>query len=117
MKLKKLLTEAFEGISGRIVTPKTATINGPGAINVLRAYVLLDTTGTGDVYTLVDGVAGQRLIIIYNDDTAGADTAVITPTTLLGYTTITLNAIGDSVELLFTANGWVAIGGNNHVSA
>ena len=52
----------------------------------------------------MNGVAGQRLIIIYNGETAGADTAIITPTTLLGYTTITLNAIGDSVELLFTAN-------------
>ena len=43
--------------------------------------------------------------------TDGGGTATITPTTLLGYSTIAFNTIGQSVLLLYldATSGWVVI--------
>jgi hypothetical protein len=88
----------------------TAT-TGPGAVAVTGAVHEITTTGAGDAMTLANGTAGQRLSVIYVAEGAGADTAVITPTTFAGGATITLNALGDSCDLVYSATGgWYVLG-------
>lgn len=88
----------------------TAT-SGAGAVAITGRIHEVTTTGTGDALTLADGSAGQRLTVLYVAEGAGGDTAVITPTTLAGGSTITLNALGDSAELVYSSTGgWHVVG-------
>ncbi len=65
----------------------------------------------GDVMTIVDGTAGQIIYIICEDATG---TSTITPDNFSGGTSITFDALGDTVILLFTTDGkWNAMGGNS----
>jgi hypothetical protein len=59
--------------------------------------------------TLANGSIGQLKFII---QTVGTNSAVITPTNLLGGSTLTFNAIGSSVILLFTGTDWVVVSNN-----
>ncbi len=72
---------------------------GPGAANITAYQTQFTSTGTGDAITLADATQiGQMKRIDYVAEAAGADTGVIT---LSGYTSITLNAIGDYVVVIF----------------
>ena len=65
----------------------------------------------GDIFTIVDGTAGQIIYIICEDATG---TSTITPDNFSGGTSITFDALGDTVILLFTTDGkWNAMGGNS----
>jgi hypothetical protein len=78
---------------------------GGGAVPVTSSVCRLTSTGTGDALTLADGVAGQRLTIIH--EVAGGS-AVLTPTTKTGFTTITFTNAGDSATLVFLdTRGWM----------
>jgi len=91
-----------------IATPQA--LSGPGAVNVTTLSTKLTTTGTGDALTLADGTNGQLKTIVYAAEGAGADTAVLAPTTKTGYTTITFTAIGNAVTLqFFTTQGWMVV--------
>lgn len=111
----------------------TLTPNGSGAVDIAGAEIHSDitsstgaaavpltgriheitTTGTGDALTLANGTAGQRLTLLYVAEGAGADTAVLTPTTLAGGTTITFNDLGDTAELVYSSTGgWYMVGGS-----
>lgn len=84
----------------------TAT-SGAGAIAVTGQIHEVTTAGAGDAMTLANGTAGQRLcVILVAEGGTGSDTAVITPTTLAGGATVTLNAIWDSADLIYSATGW-----------
>jgi hypothetical protein len=85
--------------------------SGAGAVAITGAVHEVTTTGTGDALTLANGTAGQKLTIIYVAEAAGADTAILTPTTLAGGTTITFNALGDSADLTYGTGGWYMHGG------
>ena len=65
------------------------------------------------------GNGSQRLSIVYVAESAAADTAILTPTTLAGAaTTITFNDLGDSVLLEWHATGgWYVIGFNGAIVA
>jgi hypothetical protein len=87
----------------------TSTIQdlvGPGAINVISQITHITTTGT-DAYTLANGVEGQTKFIIM---VARVGNATLTPTSLGAGTTITFNAVGDSVHLLYTNSAWHIVG-------
>jgi hypothetical protein len=43
--------------------------------------------------------------------------AVLTPTTKIGFTTITFTNVGDSATLVYTAAGWAIIGISGAVAA
>jgi len=104
-------TTLVEGIAGTFIRAGVTATAGPGAIAVTGSVHAVTTTGTGDAMTLANGVAGQRLSVIYVAEGAGADTAVITPTTLAGGATITLNNLGDSVDLIYHGTGgWYVLG-------
>ena len=104
--------QAFTGnqtFNGAIIGTVQA-LSGPGAVNVTQLTTAFTSTGTGDALTLADGVAGQLKTIVYVAEAAGADTGILTPTNLGSATTITFNAVGDSVTLQFIGADWWVIG-------
>ena len=62
-------------------------------------------------------VSDGQIKIILNTSTGGTNNVVITPTNLRGYTTITLNALSESVICLFKNSNWNVIGGNGYALA
>jgi hypothetical protein len=85
-------------------------LSGPGAVNITTLTTAFTSTGTGNALTLADGVAGQLKTIVYVAEAAGGDTGVLTPANLGSATTITFNAVGDSVTLQFIGADWWVIG-------
>lgn len=100
-------------MSGLLIESSLQSISGAGAINTTTFRTNITTTGA-NAYTLANGTVGQIKVITMVVD--GGD-ATITPTTLLGGTTITLDAVGDSVTLQYGVGGWAIIGGNGYVLA
>ena len=93
-------------------TPQALTATG--AIDVTTAVTTVSSAGGVLALTLANGSIGQIKIVIML--TAG-NNAVITPTALIGGSTITMNAVGDTVQLLYTSTGWAIIGNNSIVMA
>ena len=117
---KKVAAEdVFNNIPSWLGVKQTSqTITGDGstssAIDVTSAVT--EVSGTGGPLTIADGSDGQIKTII---DTAssGTDAFVITPSNLRGYTTITLNAPGETVTLMFKNSNWNIIAGNDYATA
>jgi hypothetical protein len=86
------------------------SLSGPGAVNITTLTTAFTSTGAGNALTLADGAAGQLKTIVYVAEAAGGDTGVLTPTNLGSATTITFNAVGDSVTLQFIGADWWVIG-------
>jgi len=85
-------------------------LSGPGAVNITSLATAFTSTATGNALTLADGAQGQLKTIIYVAEAAGGDTGVLTPTNLGSATTITFNAVGDSVTLQFAGTDWWVVG-------
>jgi hypothetical protein len=85
-------------------------LSGPGAVNITSLATAFTSTATGNALTLADGAQGQIKTIIYVAEAAGGDTGVLTPTNLGSGTTITFNAVGDSVTLQFAGTDWWVVG-------
>lgn len=101
-------TQTFAGA----VVGSVQALSGPGAVNVTTVTTAFTSTGTGDALTLADGVAGQLKAIVYVAETAGTDTGVLTPTNFGNGTTITFNAVGESVLLQFLGTDWWIVSNN-----
>jgi hypothetical protein len=86
------------------------SLSGPGAVNITALTTAFTSTATGNALTLADGAQGQLKTIIYVAEAAGGDTGVLTPTNLGSATTITFNAVGDSVILQFAGSDWWVVG-------
>jgi len=99
-------------------TSQTITADGSTAtaINVTTAVTEINATSATHSGALADGSAGQIKIIL-NTSTSGSNAVTITPANLAGYTTVTLNAPGESVILIFKNSNWYIIGGNGYVAA
>ena len=83
------------------------SLSGAGAVDVTNMMTSLTTTGASQALTLADGTAGLIKIITHTVD---GGSAVLTPTTKIGFSTITFTAVGDSVILVYTAAGWAIVG-------
>lgn len=95
-------------LSGNILG-SVASKSGAGAVPITANTVKLTTTAA-DALTLADGANGQLLAIVMVAD--GGD-GTLTPATKTGYSTITFDAVGDSVLLqFFTTLGWMVIANN-----
>ena len=94
------------------VTTGVQSLSGAGAVNVTTFTTAFTSTATGNALTLADGVAGQLKAIVYVAEAAGADTGVLTPTNFGNGTTITFNAVGESVLLQFIGTDWWIISNN-----
>lgn len=86
------------------------------AVNVTTAITAINATSATHSCALADGADGQVKTIL-NVSTSGTNNITITPTNLRGYTTIVLNAAGESVTLLFKSSKWNIIGGQGYVAA
>lgn len=81
-------------------------LTGPGAVDLTSRTTILVTTGA-DALTLANGAfVGQRKSVYMRTD--GGD-GTLTPATPNGFATITFNDVRDSVELEWTAAGWIII--------
>ena len=85
-------------------------LSGPGAVNITSLATAFTSTAAGNALTLADGAQGQLKTIIYVAEAAGGDTGVLTPSNLGSATTITFNAVGDSVTLQFAGTDWWVVG-------
>ena len=86
------------------------------AVNVTTAITEINATSATHAAAMADGSDGQIKTII-NVSTGGTNNIVITPANLRGYTTITLNAPGETVTCLFKNSNWNVIGGNGYALA
>lgn len=86
------------------------SLSGAGAVNITDLTTAFTSTATGNALTLANGNVGEIKTIVYVAEAAGADTGVLTPTTRVGYSTITFTNVGDSVTLQYLTQGWAVIG-------
>ena len=86
------------------------------AVNVTTAITEINATSATHAAAMADGSDGQIKTII-NVSTGGTNNIVITPANLRGYTTITLNAPGETVTCLFKNSNWNVIAGNGYALA
>ena len=86
------------------------------AVNVTTAITEINATSATHAAAMADGSDGQIKTII-NVSTSGTNNVVITPANLRGYTTITLNAPGETVTCLFKNSNWNVIAGNGYALA
>lgn len=105
------VTGAITGnVTGNITGDVFATIqslSGAGAVNLTDMMTSLTTTGASQALTLANGTVGQIKIITHTVD---GGSAVLTPTTKIGFSTVTFTAVGDTVMLVYTSAGWAIIG-------
>ena len=85
----------------------TQSLSGAGAVDITNAFTSLTTTGASQALTLADATAGEVKVIVHTVD---GGSAVLTPTTKIGFSTVTFTSVGDSVMLIYTAAGWAIIG-------
>jgi len=97
-------------ITGNItgdVFASVQSLSGAGAVNLTDMMTSLTTTGASQALTLANGTVGQIKIITHTVD---GGSAVLTPTTKIGFSTVTFTAVGDTVMMIYTAAGWAIIG-------
>ena len=93
-------------ITGDVIA-SNQSLSGAGAVNITDMLTSLTTTGASQALTLANGTVGQVKIIVHTVD---GGSAVLTPTTKIGFSTVTFTAVGDSVALIYTATGWAIFG-------
>ena len=115
---KKVSAEnVFNNIPSWIGLKQTVqSLSSNGAANVTTAITAVNATSGTIAVTLADGSDGQVKTIL-NVSTSGTNAITITPTTLAGYTSIVLNAPGETVTLLFKSSKWYIIGGNGYTAS
>ena len=86
------------------------------AVDVTSAITEINATSATHAAAMAEGSDGQIKTII-NVSTSGTNNIVITPANLRGYTTITLNAPGETVTCLFKNSNWNVIAGNGYALA
>jgi len=93
-------------ITGDIFASNQA-LSGAGAVNVTDMLTSLTTTGASQALTLANGTLGQVKVVVHVVD---GGSAVLTPTTKIGFSTITFTAVGDAVTMIYTTAGWAIVG-------
>src|SRR6056300_1719123 len=78
------------------------------AVNVTTAITLINATSATHSCAIADGADGQVKTII-NSSTSGTNAITITPDNLNGFSTIVLDAPGETATLLFKNSTWNVI--------
>lgn len=99
---------------GADVVLGTQSLSGAGAVDITNAFTALTTTGAAQALTLANGSAGEIKIITHVVD---GGSAVLTPTTKIGFSIITFTGVGESAMLVYTAAGWAIVALNGAVAA
>ena len=95
-----------------ILMAQTAqSLSGAGAVDVTSQITHFTSTGASEALTLANGTAGQIKTIVH---IVAGGSGILTPTTLLGGSTITFASAGDTVTLYYVNDtyGWSVIGQN-----
>jgi hypothetical protein len=92
---------------GKDIVLSAQSLTGAGAVDVTNTFTSLTTNGNNQALTLADGSVGEVKIITHTVD---GGSAILTPTTKIGFTTVTFTAVGDTVMMIYTAAGWAIIG-------
>lgn len=117
---QSVTTDATTGLTtvnssfGKDVVLSSQSLSGAGAVDITNALTQLTTTGAAQALTLADGSVGEIKIISHVVD---GGSAVLTPTTKIGFSTITFTAVGDSAMLVYTSAGWDIVALNGAVAA
>jgi len=91
---------------GKAIRGGVQTLSGAGAVDLTNLVTELTTTGA-NALTLANGTTSGQMKIV-NMIVDGGD-GTLTPTTFANGTTITFDAVGESVTLVWnSAIGWVA---------
>ncbi len=91
---------------GASITGGVQSLSGAGAVDLTNLITELTTTGA-DALTLADGTTSGQVKIV-NMIVDGGD-GTLTPTTFANGTTITFDAVAESVTLVWNSTiGWVA---------
>jgi len=107
----------FNNIPTYLGLKQTAdTLSSSGAASVSTAITLVDATSGTRAISLAAGTDGQIKTII-DISSSNTNNIVITPSPLNGYSTITLNAAGKTITLLFKNSKWNIIAGNGYTTA
>ena len=118
---KKIAAEdVFNNIPSRLGLNSTSqSITGDGstssAIDITSAVTEVNATSGAAPVTLADGANGQIKTII-NISTGGSNAVNIVPSNFRGGTTITLNAPGETVTLIFKNSNWNVLAGHPSIS-
>jgi hypothetical protein len=99
---------------GNTLVGGVQALSGAGAVDVTNLFTSLTSTGSAQALTLANGTAGQMKTIVHTVD---GGSAVLTPTTKIGFTTITFTGVGESATLVYTAAGWAIVALNGAVAA
>ncbi|NBX97794.1 hypothetical protein EBQ81_02925 [bacterium] len=89
------------------VFASSQSLSGAGAVNLTDMLTSLTTTGASQALTLANGTVGQLKIITHTVD---GGSAILTPTTAIGFTTMTFTNVGDTITLIYTSAGWAIVG-------
>jgi hypothetical protein len=100
-------------VTGDVIATNQA-LSGAGAVNLTDMLTSLTSTGSAQALTLANGTLGQIKIISHVVD---GGSAVLTPTTKIGFSTITFTNVGDTVMLVYTVAGWDIVSLNGAVAA
>tara|TARA_Y100000389_G_scaffold201940_1_gene245913 strand:- start:3663 stop:4121 length:459 start_codon:yes stop_codon:yes gene_type:complete len=98
-------------------TSQSVTASGSStAVTLTQSVTEVSANSAAETLTIADGSDGQIKIIL-DTSTSGTQVVTITPTNLRGYTSVLLNAPGESVTLIFKNSNWNIIGGNGYTTA
>ena len=88
-------------------TSQAIVANGSTAtqVDVVSSITEINASAATHSCIIADGTDGQVKTII-NTSTSGSNAITITPTNFRGYSTITLNAQGETATLLFKNSNW-----------
>jgi hypothetical protein len=103
-------------INGEVRELGVSNLTGDGTLTISGGVSTIGVriNGTNNV-TLPTGTRGQK-ITIYVSDNTGVNTTI--GGDFLGYSAVTLTAVGESLQLLSGGpSGWIIIGGNNYVAS
>ena len=84
--------------------------------DVTSAITEIDATSAIGTISLANGSDGQIKTFL-NVSTSGTNAVTITPTALRGYTSIVLNAPGETVTCMFKNSNWNIISGNGYTTS
>ena len=104
-------------IAGAIIATPNAQTATTAAVSVTTPSTAITTTAPAQAITLANGTAGQ-IKTIAHVASSGGGTAVLTPATKTGYTTITFTNVGETATLQFFATvGWLILSLRGAVAA
>ena len=99
-------------------TAQTITASGSSqAADLTSAVTLIDATSATAPTTLAAASTDGQIKTILNASTGGTNAVTITPANFKQGTTVTLNAPGESVTLIYKSSFWYVLSGEGHVVA